>query len=677
MRKTKNILRKAATMAVASALAISTLGVSAFGYDTISNQGELDGEVSTFRDTTGSSNTTYTSWKTNVWDAQARENSGLCALAPGKTEADLNFAWYSVAKGTPAVRVYEEGKQSAAKVVKGTATAITASNVQGNTYAASNKVSVEGYFEAGKNYIYQYTDNYTEDTTSWSGTYEYTAQASDKFSVILTGDPQIGASGSNGQGTVDDTDVARDTYNWNLTMERALTVCPNAAFLISAGDQINQNISSDADKLIKESEYAGYLYPEAFRSLPIAATIGNHDRDGVDYTQHFNNANASELGKTEAGGDFYFSYGDVLIISINSNNRNQEEHRQLLEKAVASNEDAAWKVVTFHSDIYGAGSPHADSDATANRVVFAPLMDEFDIDICLTGHDHTYSRSYQILDGNVIDYDITSGSVTDPEGTLYITTGSGSGSKYYTLLNYTPYYIADRSNAALPSFSTIDFTSDSLTLKTYDYNGNRYADDFTIKKTTANESAEETVAKADKIDTSKYTDASVKKLTDAAKALKSLIASYTTTADTGLTTISTTFGTDDDVVSGYGSVKDKTTNGDDSAKNWLDGKVTNYNRFKEGFSTLLDKTIYTQFNGEDAPIVDSATIIEAQKAVNDAITGLVAKSTGTTNSGNPSNKEDVNSGEKNMAGVYAALAIALGAGIFMVTRKKEDNCEEQ
>ena len=31
------------------------------------------------------------------------------------------------------------------------------------------------------------------------------------------------------------------------------------------------------------------------------------------------------------------------------------------------------------------------------------LMDEFDIDVCLTGHDHTYSRSYQVQDGNVID----------------------------------------------------------------------------------------------------------------------------------------------------------------------------------------------------------------------------------------------------------------------------------
>ena len=217
---------------------------------------------------------------------------------------------------------------------------------------------------------------------------------------------------------------------------------------------------------------------------------------GADYSAHFNNPNSEDkLGSTAAGSDFYFNYGDVLFISLNSNNRNQEEHRTFMKKAVASNPDAKWKVVIFHSDIYGSGQPHADTDAATNRIVFAPLMDEFNIDICLTGHDHTFSRSYQILDGNVVDYDISSGSVTNPDGTLYITTGSGSGSKYYNLLNYTPYYIAERTNACLPSFSTIDFSSGSLTIKTYDYNGNKYADDFTINKTNTDMSVDEVINK--------------------------------------------------------------------------------------------------------------------------------------------------------------------------------------
>ena len=32
---------------------------------------------------------------------------------------------------------------------------------------------------------------------------------------------------------------------------------------------------------------------------------------------HFNNPNATELGTTAAGGDYYYSYGDGLFIVLN------------------------------------------------------------------------------------------------------------------------------------------------------------------------------------------------------------------------------------------------------------------------------------------------------------------------------------------------------------------------
>lgn len=117
-------------------------------------------------------------------------------------------------------------------------------------------------------------------------------------------------------------------------MQQALKTCPDASFLLSAGDQINQSgAAKDDDKKTRESEYAGYLYPSVFRSLPIAATIGNHDMAGADYSAHFNNPNSEDkLGSTAAGSDFYFNYGDVLFISLNSNNRNQEEHRTFMKK---------------------------------------------------------------------------------------------------------------------------------------------------------------------------------------------------------------------------------------------------------------------------------------------------------------------------------------------------------
>ena len=731
--KRKNLGKRIATLATVSVLAASSIPVNVFAYG--EEVTDISGETKKFVESTENSDA-YKTWKSTVWDAGESADSGKMALTPGDTEADLNFAWYSETKGFPAVKVWKVGEESSAKIVRGTATVINATNVQGSTYEATNHVSIEGYFEADTAYQYQYTDNYDGSATTWSATYDYNTADTEEFSVILTGDPQVGASGSTGQGTDDDQNIARDTYNWDKTMAAAMALYPDAAFLLSAGDQVDYSTAqTDSAKAIRESEYAGYLYPEVFRSLPVATTIGNHDTNGIDYSYHFNNPNSEDsLGATEAGSDYYFSYGDVLFISLNSNNRNQEEHRALMTKAAESNPDAKWKVVIFHSDIYGSGQPHADTDATANRIIFAPLMDEFDIDICLTGHDHTYSRSYQILDGNVIDYDISDGSVTNPEGTLYVSTGSGSGSKYYNLLNYTPYFIADRTNVCLPAFSALEFTEDSLTIKTYDYNGDQYAESFTIKKTDSQISVDEVIeqAEAKLADTeTEYTAESLSKLQSALATLKALKAAYTTAEDTMVDELTTNYRTSDDRCRatkadgsnlGYGQIAN------DEDKDTVNGSTVQ--RFKAGISTLLDKTIYSQIsNGEEIanatlPIVDADTLEAAKVAVSEAIINLevpkaeptteattdptttapedttttktettttvntedttsskseeatTTANTATTNSENESSElNKVETGDNSNIFIYAAgMLVAAGAGL-MIFRKKEEDCE--
>ena len=666
MKRSKNLLRKGAALAAMSTVLVSqTPLINAFAY------GEADVSQSTFKQDTDNS-ADFQNWLSNVWQGgeKAYAQTENVALTPGSDAADLNFSWYSAGKGTPAVKVWKDGSKSSAKVVTGNAESISAENWQGKSYSAANKVNIADYFEENTQYHYQYTDNYTGDDSVWSAEYDYTTKATDKFSVILTGDPQVGASGSSSDKSANDASVARDAYNWNKTMQQALKTCPDASFLLSAGDQINQSgATKDDDKKTRESEYAGYLYPSVFRSLPIAATIGNHDMAGSDYSAHFNNPNSEDkLGSTAAGSDFYFNYGDVL----------------------------------FHSDIYGSGQPHADTDAATNRIVFAPLMDEFNIDICLTGHDHTFSRSYQILDGNVVDYDISSGSVTNPDGTLYITTGSGSGSKYYNLLNYTPYYIAERTNACLPSFSTIDFSSGSLTIKTYDYNGNKYADDFTINKTNTDMSVDEVINNAEALINGtevNYTEDSMNSLKDALSALKKIKAVYTTDKDPMLADIVNNYGKDTDRVSGYGSVKnaaDKSTS--ESGKS--------VNRFKKGVSTLLDKTIYIQaqegaqaqladYKSENAPKIDAKALEDAKTAVVNAINALTVQEdnntvtepsapaegssadNSSTNNSSTDNGKAPQTGDNMLARVYACMAAAAaGIGAVIVgIRKKEDICK--
>lgn len=582
MKKMKALQIIAAAMAVT--VAATSTPVNVFAY------GETSASSTLFSDTQNISD--YTTWKDTVWNKKDDQgnltgegesyDSSRIILTPGKTAKDLGFAWYSQKKGEPAVKIGKKEDLSDAQEFKGTATEINRSN-QKNTYKASNKVTVEGLFEENTTYYYSYTDDVKNP--NWSEVQSYTTKKTTNFQTILVGDPQIGASGSQGQGTADDINIAVDTFNWNKTLEQAKITAPNASFILSAGDQIDYAGTDSSDgKNVRESEYAGFTYPALLRMLPLATTIGNHESKGTDYKYHYNNPNSEDgLGSTNSGSDYYFSYGNVLFISLNSNNRNTVEHRELLKKAVESNPDAKWKVVMFHHDIYGSGQPHSDTDGANLRALFAPLMDEFGIDMCLTGHDHSYARSYLMADGTAIQYDDS--VAINPEGTLYIAAGSASGSKFYKLATTKQYYIAERSNTQIPTFSTIDFSDESIVIKTYDYNGNKYADDYTLYKTGEKVSMKDLIAQAKEIKNDGYTEASWNKLQSEIAAAEDLM-KYTA-EDKGAAQLAAVYDkTNDadnanDMLNYYGYAQGDYKRGDSTA-------------LKAGFSTLLDKTMDMQ-----------------------------------------------------------------------------------
>ena len=643
MKKMKALQIIAAAMAVT--VAATSAPVNVFAY------GETSASSTLFSDTQNVSD--YTTWKDSVWNKKDDQgnltgegesyDSSRIILTPGKTAKDLGFAWYSQKKGEPAVKIGKKEDLSDAQEFKGTATEINRSN-QKNTYKASNKVTVEGLFEENTTYYYSYTDDVKNP--NWSEVQSYTTKKTTNFQTILVGDPQIGASGSQGQGTADDINIAVDTFNWNKTLEQAKITAPNASFILSAGDQIDYAGTDSSDgKNVRESEYAGFTYPALLRMLPLATTIGNHESKGTDYKYHYNNPNSEDgLGSTNSGSDYYFSYGNVLFISLNSNNRNTVEHRELLKKAVESNPDAKWKVVMFHHDIYGSGQPHSDTDGANLRALFAPLMDEFGIDMCLTGHDHSYARSYLMADGTAIQYDDS--VAINPEGTLYIAAGSASGSKFYKLATTKQYYIAERSNTQIPTFSTIDFSDESIVIKTYDYNGNKYADDYTLYKTGEKVSMKDLIAQAKEIKNDGYTEASWNKLQSEIAAAEDLM-KYTA-EDKGAAQLAAVYDkTNDadnanDMLNYYGYAQGDYKRGDSTA-------------LKAGFSTLLDKTMDMQL------LIAKKKFENQYDSLLEAKVNLQKKETNKNDNNNNNNNNNGNNTDNNVTPA-ATAKLQLKAG---------------
>ena len=79
------------------------------------------------------------------------------------------------------------------------------------------KLRLKDFFEENTTYYYSYTDDVKNP--NWSEVQSYTTKKTTNFQTILVGDLQIGASGSQGQGTADDINIAVDTLTgiklWN------------------------------------------------------------------------------------------------------------------------------------------------------------------------------------------------------------------------------------------------------------------------------------------------------------------------------------------------------------------------------------------------------------------------------------------------------------------------------
>jgi hypothetical protein len=487
-----------------------------------------------------SSITGSTGWKawTEEWKVVSSDYTKV-SLTPGANETEINFAWYSKDNGKATPIVHFGTDKNNLKVFTGTSSSVDTS-LTGNVPYSSNHVTVKGLTE-NTTYYYTVEKNGIQTTPA-----TYKTGSFSTIKMLYVGDPQIGASKGqpqNGEKLAADSGAANtaarnDSFGWNRTLEIASAQNPGLNFVISAGDQVNKTGKP------KEEEYAGYLNPSILSGLPVATTIGNHDSLNADYSYHFNNPNPTKYGVTKAGGDYYYSYGPGLFIVLNTNNYNAAEHEKTIAEATASNPSASWRIVTIHQDIYGSGYDHSDTDGMILRTQLTPIFDKYDIDVVLQGHDHTYSRSKLLYsdglshdsysmplnaDGSDYDWDhskniksgelyslwpengntkqndskqtfvrgnncytietTTGNTVTNPEGTLYMTANSSTGSKYYELLSVKQDYVAARSQNWLPSYSVINMNPGSFSISTYQItdsgNAEKIDETFTIDKTGA------------------------------------------------------------------------------------------------------------------------------------------------------------------------------------------------
>ena len=455
--------------------------------------------------------------KTTEEGLPERDAVKAISLSVGAVPTELNLNWFSTASNGGQVQIAKK------------------SEMKGNSFPVSgvktidakmNKAQAEGYYankvtisdlEENTEYVYRVGNN-----GEWSDVYTTkTSKKDGEYSFVFAGDPQLGSSG----------DLTADNDGWRNTLDiiKNNSLFADVDFVQNAGDHVEAgNSERQYDSYL--SNYDGSL----IYSMPFANAVGNHDYNGTTYNDHFNLPNVSgwgDSGEGKAEGDYYYIYNNMLMMVLNSNNKSTQEHENFIDDVLEktkNNKEIKWKFVVFHHSIYSTASHASDEDILLRRETLAPMLTEKGIDVVLMGHDHVYTRSY-FMDGTTPLKDESLGKngellhdYTDPNGVLYITANSASGSKYYEFANQLQGdYVAYKNQDHVANISKVTVTDTQMKITTYETNNLSVVDEVTINKTpetinkTDKSKLESLVKEAKTKDQSKYTEGSFAAFTTA------------------------------------------------------------------------------------------------------------------------------------------------------------------
>ncbi len=258
--------------------------------------------------------------------------------------------------------------------------------------------------------------------------------------------------------------------HWSRVIRMAYQTAPDSDFVIHAGDLIN---NAHRDAQWAEWYKAGGFIHSQWTAIPV---VGNHEfmrlkeKEGrrlsiqwrPQFTLPIENDLAPELHETV----YTVDYQDVRIIVLNSNDL-LEEQTEYVETQL-KNSTAKWNILTCHHSIF---SPAKGRDFQFARENWKPILDKYNVDLVLNGHDHTYAR------GHVPTRTADASSATGV-GTVYVTSVSGPKQydldreqlKSYAAEGYKP----DKTAEETQFFQVITIKDNQLTYVAYTALGEEY-----------------------------------------------------------------------------------------------------------------------------------------------------------------------------------------------------------
>lgn len=262
-----------------------------------------------------------------------------------------------------------------------------------------------------------------------------------------------------------------------------------------------------------DAEYQSNMfnyYPQMFRQTPVWSTLGNHDgasADSASQTGPYYNIHTfpknGEVGGVASGTEAYYSfdYGNIHFIVLDSNETSRSTSGAMMNwmQSDLANVTADWLVAIWHHPPYTKGSHNSDTEGNLidMRQNFLPVLENYGVDVVLTGHSHSYERS-KFIDGHYglsgtynSSFEIDGGSGRVDGTGAYVKNGSQphSGAVYSVVgasgktsggtLNHPAMYVSLNELGSM----VIDVNGDTMDFKYLNNNG-VVRDYFTITKNT-------------------------------------------------------------------------------------------------------------------------------------------------------------------------------------------------
>lgn len=260
-----------------------------------------------------------------------------------------------------------------------------------------------------------YTYRCGSDKTGWSKYYTFTT-------APLPGSRKVFIVGV--WGDTQNNEFNEQFEKTSQIVSQLLPLKPD--FMLHMGDIVNDgSITPDWLKFLRVAQPLN-----AF--APMMPTLGNHDIEnlqGENFQKPF--SSFSHLFSLLRNGlDYSFDYGNTHFVCIFSGYAKAASENGLLryspdskeykwlEKDLAKaskNSQIDWIVAYTHYPVYSFGW----SNVEQWRETLAPILEKFQVDICLSGHRHVYERHNPLKSGL---------PSSDSKGTVYITNGTAGGS---------------------------------------------------------------------------------------------------------------------------------------------------------------------------------------------------------------------------------------------------------